>query len=441
MSIIHDFLHVIVGHVTVDEAHSAVNGNRLFGAHAMPKDNGPDLQTEHLTLPATPDFWTYSAEVPLASVTPDASGVMVSWKDGTSAHFNTFMLRENSVTDGGVDPVTRERVFDISLVSESLAVQSASIDETGSLVVTFSPDGARLRYHPGWLLSVANRQWLPNTYVPAPISWNAADMREPVSFDGPTVLSDDAALSEWLVATQAYGLSRLRGLGSDAGVVEQVAGKVGVIRSSNFGFLFDVESKPDPDSTAYTSGALVGHTDLPTREVPPGFQVLHCRQNTCVDGHSTMADGFRITEDLKADDPDAYEALATIPWVFGNRHRGSDYRYTRPVLELMPDGRFSRVHMFTGVRMYPDADGKDVERAYRSLRIFMRLVADERYICRYPFAPGDLVIFDNNRVLHGRDSFDPSAGVRQLRGCYLDRDEILSRLRVLARDGYLQAAE
>jgi gamma-butyrobetaine dioxygenase len=52
---------------------------------------------------------------------------------------------------------------------------------------------------------------------------------------------------------------------------------------------------------------------------------------------------------------------------------------------------------------------------------------------RSAFAPGDLVMFDNRRVLHGRDSFDPQGGQRHLQGCYVDRDDVYSRLRILQR--------
>jgi gamma-butyrobetaine dioxygenase len=40
-------------------------------------------------------------------------------------------------------------------------------------------------------------------------------------------------------------------------------------------------------------------------------------------------------------------------------------------------------------------------------------------------------VFDNRRVMHGRDAFDSSSGMRHLRGCYVDRTEFQSRLRVL----------
>ena len=38
---------------------------------------------------------------------------------------------------------------------------------------------------------------------------------------------------------------------------------------------------------------------------------------------------------------------------------------------------------------------------------------------------------DNHRVLHGRTAFDADSGRRHLQGCYVDRDELRSRLRVL----------
>lgn len=40
------------------------------------------------------------------------------------------------------------------------------------------------------------------------------------------------------------------------------------------------------------------------------------------------------------------------------------------------------------------------------------------------------MIFDNWRLLHGREAYDPAA-LRHLEGNYIDWDEILSTLRVL----------
>lgn len=56
------------------------------------------------------------------------------------------------------------------------------------------------------------------------------------------------------------------------------------------------------------------------------------------------------------------------------------------------------------------------------------------YVCVsifFSFA-GDVVIFDNWRVLHGRLSYVSKPGAfRHLEGAYLDWDEVMSRLRIL----------
>ena len=55
-------------------------------------------------------------------------------------------------------------------------------------------------------------------------------------------------------------------------------------------------------------------------------------------------------------------------------------------------------------------------------------------------APGDCVIFDNTRILHGRAGFTDSGGAhrghtgrRRLQGCYADLDGLASAVAVLAR--------
>ncbi|MCE2482674.1 MAG: TauD/TfdA family dioxygenase [Alphaproteobacteria bacterium] len=53
--------------------------------------------------------------------------------------------------------------------------------------------------------------------------------------------------------------------------------------------------------------------------------------------------------------------------------------------------------------------------------------------CASGWPRGEVVGFDNSRVLHGRTALDESGGRRHLRGTYIDRDELLSRIRMLER--------
>jgi len=40
--------------------------------------------------------------------------------------------------------------------------------------------------------------------------------------------------------------------------------------------------------------------------------------------------------------------------------------------------------------------------------------------------PGDLVAFNNHRILHGRTAYDQSRVSRHLEGCYVEIDETMA---------------
>jgi len=71
-------------------------------------------------------------------------------------------------------------------------------------------------------------------------------------------------------------------------------------------------------------------------------------------------------------------------------------------------------------------------RLVASLRALWKIVNAEELRHRYLMRPGDLHIFDNHRVLHGREAFDPASGARHLQQCSVNRDEFHNRLGILA---------
>jgi len=75
-----------------------------------------------------------------------------------------------------------------------------------------------------------------------------------------------------------------------------------------------------------------------------------------------------------------------------------------------------------------------MEGFYEGLRKLMDLAEEDRFQLTYTLREGDLVAFDNRRVLHSRTAYtEPEAGMRRLQGCYLDRDEFNNRYRSLSR--------
>lgn len=393
------------------------------------------MHVDHGTAPLTPDFRPHHW-MGLASASLEDGFVELSWSDGTRLDAYSLWLAENA--EGvGLEPSSRESMLEPSDLPGPGSLLSADVEGDGALALGWS-DGRRSRVHPGWLYSIARGEHLPTGGVPDQQPWTTADFDEPPTIDGSAILDDPATLHGWLETLVSFGLCRLVNTPPTTDFVESLVGSIGPIRDTNFGPVWSVRASPDPDSTANTGLDLGQHTDLPTRETPPGFQFLHCIENTVEGGWSRQSDGLAVVEAIRVEHPDAYEALTTLEWVFGNRSPDADHRWIGPIIDHVGGASPLTLRAFYPVRSAPNMPSADIPRAYDSLRVFATMARDPRFQIRYPFASGDLIGFDNRRVLHGRDGFE-SSGDRHLRGCYADHDDLYSRLRVLNRAASISA--
>lgn len=389
----------------------------------------------------TPDFYDYPWE-PLESANVDDRWVILRWVDGAELRVFDLWLRENAVGHGGIDVATREGVLDPADHDDATRVSTARLTAEGGLVCTFQPGGKEVEYHPGWLRHIADGKNLPASFLPTPVEWTTSELAEPPTHDGAPLHADDAqaveVLRQWADDLVSLGIARLRNVGNDPDFGVKLADRIGAIRHTNFGHIWDVvtdvplDGASDTNSVANTRLRLAPHTDLPTRETPPGFQFLHCTQNSVEGGMSTMADGYAVAAHIRENHPAEYEALTTLRWVFFNRGNGLDHRWSGPAIDLGVAGRPTTLRAFYPVRAFPDMDEADVPRAYAAIKLFSRFAADDQFQIRFPFFPGDLVGFDNRRILHGRDAFS-SGGKRRLRGFYIDHDDVFSFVRVANR--------
>ncbi|MDF0729267.1 gamma-butyrobetaine dioxygenase [Pseudomonas entomophila] len=382
---------------------------------------------------AIADYRRFPVISPLAGAERFAGGVTVTWADGRVSPFHSLWLRDNCPCDECVYTVTREQVFQVADVPEDTQPQAASIGDDGRLRVLWD-DGHASAYDPGWLRAHAyDAQTLAEREASRPRKhrW-VADLALPV-FEHTAVMHDDAALLHWLLAVRDTGLTQLQGVPTEPGTLLALARRISFIRESNFGVLFDVRSKADADSNAYTAFNLPLHTDLPTRELQPGLQFLHCLVNDATGGASTFVDGFAIAEALRTEAPEAYRLLCETPVEFRNKDRHSDYRCRAPVIALDSHGEVQEIRLANFLRAPFQLEAAVMPAYYLAYRRFIQMTREARFRFTQRLEAGQLWCFDNRRVLHARDAFDPASGARHFQGCYVDRDELLSRILVLQR--------
>ncbi|SDF47246.1 TauD/TfdA family dioxygenase [Limimaricola pyoseonensis] len=361
----------------------------------------------------------------------EARQLRLDWSDGRSDHFPYLWLRDTD--PAGFHPQTGERVFDLTSVDLDLAPEAARV-ESGALLLDWPGSDTPSRFALDWLMAHRPGTARHDPAEIAPEAWRAdlGAAGVPRATAG-EVLNDDAALAGWLHASKRFGLSIVEGLDDSTEAGMAVARRIGFLRETNFGRTFEVVSKPNPNNLAYTADALPLHTDLTNQELPPGWQFLHCLANEATGGGSVFCDGLAVARDLAREDPAAFELLSTVTVPFRFHDAETDIRARKTVITLAPNGAVSEICFNAHLADILDIAPELMPDYYAAYRRFMQMTRDPAYAVTLKLKAGEMVVFDNRRVLHGRTAFDPSTGFRHLHGCYVDRGELDSRIRILAR--------
>jgi gamma-butyrobetaine dioxygenase len=320
-------------------------------------------------------------------------------------------------------------MLDSLLIPFDIQARSAAHLANGERLAVEWNDGHSSEYEASWLTA--------NSYDPPPPpavptqTWRAGFVPPNAQFAD--VMADDNALAVWLQQIVEHGVTIVRNTPTEQGTVVRLAERIAHIRNSNFGPIWNVASKPDADTLAYTSHTLTLHNDLVSREMMPGVQFLHCLVFEATGGDSVLVDGYACAEHLRTTDPDAFALLTTVPVPHRYASPTTDVRYASPMIKLDRSGRVVEIRYSNALLAPFDVDGDRMLSLYRAVRSFTALMRAPEFAISLRLQPGDAMAFDNYRVLHGRTAFDPSSGARHLQGTYIDRDDLLSRLRVLAR--------
>ncbi|MAT37430.1 MAG: gamma-butyrobetaine dioxygenase [Acidimicrobiaceae bacterium] len=377
----------------------------------------------------TGDFYLYpiTAEIVTAKITERT--IRVNWNNEETSDFHFFWLRDNCPCC--VHPYTLEQTFEIVNAPENLRPSQVEVTPEGALVVQWQPEEHKSVFHPGWLKEhcYSSKKSLGlNQQIEM---WESSTREKPDEYNWSNICDDENIELQWLQSIQTTGCALIHAVPLEDPAVGEVANRIGVMRHSNFGDLFDVQVDFDPVSNSNTGLELPPHTDLPTREYQPGMQLLHCLVNDVQGGNSILVDGFRVAEEIREKHPKSYELLTTISWDFANRSRTSDYRWKAPMIGLDQAGEYSEIRAGSWLRYPLQAPPELMEDMYEAYRIFETTSHDPQFQIKFRLEAGDCMIFDNRRVLHGRTAFEAKSGKRHLRGCYIDRDELRSRIRLL----------
>ena len=365
-------------------------------------------------------------------------GAYLTLHDGLSEkRFHAVWLRDNARDELTLSSSNGQRLITLLDQPQALVLERAFLREGTYLCTYFQGDDTCYEYPLDWLKQNAydhparqQRGWLGQEII----AWGD-DLQQKVPIcDYNAAVGSDAALGDWLLAIKQYGFAVMSGLPDDPEALLKVAQLFGYVRETNYGPFFEVRSEINPVNLAYTNRGLQAHTDNPYRDPVPTLQLLACIENTTEGGESIVVDGFKVVQTLQQENPVHFDLLSDYCARFS--YAGSDdveLHSKRPMIELNPDGELIAIRFNNrSAAPFTDIPFDKMQGYYQAYRHFAEIIERPENKVMFKLKANELFIVDNLRVMHSRNAFSGS-GTRWLRGCYADKDGLLSTLEVIRK--------
>ena len=357
----------------------------------------------------------------------------ILWSDGEESKFNYLWLRDNCPTAHDKD--SRHRMFDILNVSKNLNPTKYKVNDEGKLEIVWSEGNHTSFYDINWLRKNCYTIKNKKKYISPYQLWDKSIEKniKSISIDCDEIMSSEEGLIKWLKLLHYKGIALVNNAPTKEKSAFEVLNRISHTRETFFKTPFEVINIPKPNNSAYTAHALRNHMDLPWFETPPGYQFLHCLVNSAKGGESSAVDGFAVADYLRKNDKDVFETLVNVHLKF----RDMDYTqesirsYYAPAISLTKDKDYHDIRFSVATMDALDCHPDLMDKVYKAHHKFGNLLHDDKFQIKFRLEPGDIFSFNNRRLLHGRTEYNPNSGHRHLQGYYMDRDEIIGRLKYL----------
>ncbi|MEM7221965.1 MAG: TauD/TfdA family dioxygenase [Pseudomonadota bacterium] len=360
----------------------------------------------------------------------------IDWSDGHSSRFHPIWLRHQCACPACGSPLTAVRGLRLHHIPSDIAFRVVAHDG-GTVDLVWTNDGHPSRYSATWLrdhcYSYGERQRRRHR----PILWDRRIHNDPPTADMPACEASAAQRLALLERVRDYGFCRVGNAGTEAAETERLINLVGPQRRSHYG-TYKLSKKAAVDNVGDITDPLDPHVDETYRLSTIGITVFQVLRPSAEGGHSTLVDGFEAVRRLKAAHRADFELLTRVPITGSRRDQAHNsagqvkwYAATMPAIRLDFDGEVSGLRCNERQIMPLDLPERLIEPCYRALKHLFEILYDPDLRVTFELAAGEGLIFDNQRVLHGRTGFSAEEPARSVLTSSVDMEEFHSSLRLL----------
>ncbi len=368
------------------------------------------------------------AEIDVAELKCTASELEITWQNSSYSVYSSLWLRDNDPANR--DPRTGQRLASLLDLPPSPRLQAAEPQPSGHITLIWD-DGGTSVFPLSWLRAFDRS--LHMTARPMRLPWMGQPAELFAWCDYAEWVDNPASREDWLYYVGRDGLAFLRNLPNEEGTggLLRVAALISLVAETTYSHTFDLRTVVEPNNHGYISPGRPVHTSHPYRDPVPGFQLLHCLSAPGQGGESIFVDGIAVAERMRAHDPAAFAILSQTPVPYRHQDANVELVAGRTMLDLDTHGEFRAIYYDDRSLAPLPFKGPQLNKYYPAYRQLAQLLREPARLVMYGWKPGDLVLFDNTRILHGHTAV--SLGTRHLQGCYLDADGLYSALAVLSR--------
>lgn len=352
----------------------------------------------------------------------------VSWRgDAGPGRFSPFWLRDHCHSKESLHPDTLQRQVDTFTIPVDIAPAKLEIADGGrTLRIEWQHGGASV-LPAAFLWNITQNDG--REVAPRRRLWDRAAIGDAFpTVSHAQIMSGNEGLLRWLSLVEEYGFALATGVPPTLEATKELVTRIGYVRETIFGGMWEFTANLAFKDTAYTSSAIGPHTDGTYSFDSPGYQLFHCLQFDGSGGDSTLVDGFNVADQIRRTDPLAFQTLSSVKVPAQYLGDGVHLRAEHSVIALDHNGDFSQIAYNNYDRAPFRLPTPRMNGFYRALNLFNRSINDPSNEITLRLLPGTALLFDNWRTLHGRRAYQ---GFRRLCGAYLNKEDFDSKLRVL----------
>jgi len=374
--------------------------------------------------------------IKINSINPKNNHLVVNWNDGTNDSFHYVWLRDHLQCSDFFDSNTKERLVDAHTYLTNTQPNEINI-KNGNLNILWPGEKMQSEYSAQWLHSNSYSKKCLNSKKESfleSIDWQFNSFEEVARFDYQKIFKDNNVAYQLLNHFCNNGFSFIENAPQKPGVVKEITNWLGYLREVSFGDVRDIKNEAGSLNVAFTSREAKPHIDGTNYIHPYVVQFLHCIQNQAEGGNSNIVDGFAMANNLKKINQSAFDTLTKVKVKYKIGAGEHDMSHSAPVIELDREGKLYLIRFSNQQRRELSIPFEDIENFYFSYNLFSKMVNDPTNQLKFRFQPGNILMFNNLRILHAREAFNLNSGLRHLQLASTDIEMVYSRLRRLSNN-------